>query len=95
MPRGRVDRRLAGVLLGLLAAALPAAAAAHDGQRELDAPADTEVALLLLGLGLLGTFVVISIGFLYRRQRGLRWDYQLPEGALSEGQGRDPDEEAH
>ncbi len=94
MRRGRVSRRLSGVLFGLLAAALPAAASAQEG-RALDAPADAGVAVLLLGLGLLGAFVAISVGFLYRRQRRLHWDYQLPEGALSEGEGSDPDEESH
>ena len=85
MLRGSFGRWGFGALIAVLAAAWPASAAAEEGARELGTPADMGTALLLLGLGLLGTFVVASLGFLYRRQRGLRWAYQLPEGALSEG----------
>jgi len=66
-------------------------AAAQEGLRELETPADTTQAVAFAVLGVLGLFGVSSIGFLYRRQRRLRWDYQLPEGWLSEGHGVDPD----
>jgi hypothetical protein len=95
MLRDRFGRRGLGVLGGVLAAALPAAASAEEGLRQLNRPTDAETAVLLVALGVLGGFVLASIGFLYRRQRGLRWDYQLPDGALSEGQGRSASEDAH
>ena len=94
MRRDSLGRRGFVALAGVLAAAWPASAAAEEGARELGTPAEMETALLLLGLGLIGTFVAASIGFLYRRQRGLRWDYQLPEGALSEGSSPE-DQDSH
>lgn len=84
----------AAALSGLLAAALPAAAGAAGG-RQLETPPDTAPALLLLGAALLGSLALASIGYLYCRQRGLRWDYQLPEGALSEGEAADGREDPH
>ena len=49
-------------------------------------------ALLLVGLALVAAVLLTSIGYLYRRQRGLHWDYQLPHGALSEGQTASTDD---
>lgn len=77
---------LMAALTGALVALLPSIAAAkHDG-RALDPPGDMAAALFWVGIALAITFVLTSLGFLYRRQRGLHWDYQLPDGALSEGE---------
>ena len=87
-----------GITAGVLAALLPSIAAASHGDRALDPPADMGTALLLAGLVLAAGLVLTSIGYLYRRQRGLHWDYQLPHGALSEGQTAstdDHDESSH
>ena len=92
--RGR--RRIAaalGAFAGGLLAALPAVASADDGLRALDRGADWTAVILLLGLSLAALFLIGSTIYLYLRQRGLHWDYQLPEGALSEGQFVDPDAE--
>ena len=83
-----------GLAAGAVAALLPSLAAASHGDRVLDPPADWPTALLLVGLALAAGFVLTSIGFLYRRQRGLHWDYQLPDGALSEGEGAGDDHDA-
>ncbi len=85
--------RLAATIGGAVAAALPGVAAAQEGLRELPAPADTTTAVTLTVLGVATLFVIASIAFLYRRQRDLSWDYQLPDGWLSEGHGVDPDAE--
>ena len=86
---------LCALVPGALAAALPAAAGAAEGRRQLEAPADAAAALLLLGAALLGLLALASIGYLYRRQRGLHWDYQLPDGALSEGEAADGRGDSH
>ena len=88
----RVARvRLAAAIGGALAAAMPGVAAAQEGQRELETPADATMVVGLVGLGVAALFATSSIAYLYRRQRRLHWDYQLPDGWLSEGQGVDPD----
>jgi hypothetical protein len=84
-----VRGRLVAALAGTLAAAVPALASAQEGLRELETPGDTTTAVTLVVLGIAGLFLLASIAYLYRRQRRLRWDYQLPEGWLSEGQGVD------
>ena len=83
--------RLAATIGGALAVALPGVAAAQKGLRELETPADTTPAVALVVLAVAALFAVSSIAFLYRRQRRLHWDYQLPDGWLSEGAGLDPD----
>jgi len=80
-----------GIAAGVLVALLPSMAAADHPARALDPPGDMATALLLVGLALAATLVLAAIGYLYRRQRGLHWDYQLPHGALSEGELADDD----
>ena len=82
--RGRTLAAAAGAL-----AALAPAAALADGEasRALAAPADAWTVVAWLALGLAALLAATSIAYLYRKQRGLRWDYQLPEGQLSEGEG--------
>lgn len=95
MQKLRTSLRVGALWAGALVALLPAVASAEEVKRALDKPADSDAALLMLGLGFLVMFVLSSIGFLYRRQRSLRWEYQLPEGALSEGEGHAADADAH
>ena len=95
MHKLRTGLQVGALFTGALLAMLPAFASAEEVKRALDTPADSDAALLMLGLGFLVVFVLSSIGFLYRRQRGLRWEYQLPEGALSEGEGHAADADPH
>jgi hypothetical protein len=95
MHKLRTGLRVGASSAGALIAMLPALAAAEEAKRALDTPADSDAALLMLGLGFLGVFVAASIGFLYRQQRELRWDYQLSDGALSEGEGHAADADTH
>ena len=88
--------RLLAAGVGLAAAAVPhAAAARHDPSRALEAPGDTMAVVALTGLGIAALFAAASVAYLYRRQRGLRWDYQLAEGTLSEGEGETADHDSH
>ena len=86
-----------GITAGVVAALLPSLAAADHPDPALDPPGDMATALLLVGLALAAMMVLAAIGYLYRRQRGLHWDYQLPHGALSEGEaaGDDHDGGSH
>ena len=91
-----VRGRLLAATLGVAAAAMPhVVAAADDPSRALAVPGDTGTVIALVGLGIVALFGLGSVAFLYRRQRGLRWGYQLPEGALSEGQGESADHDSH
>ena len=90
--RGRV---LAATLGGAAAAIPHVAAADHDPSRALATPDDTAMVVLLTALGIAALFGVTSIAFLYRKQRGLHWDYQLAEGTLSEGEGESADHDSH
>ena len=93
---GAVRGRLLAATLGVAAAAAPHVAAAdHDPSRALATPDDTATVVLFTALGIVALFGVSSIAFLYRKQRGLRWDYQLAEGTLSEGEGESADHDSH
>jgi membrane protease YdiL (CAAX protease family) len=72
-------KRSLGSITGLLLAALPAAAMATDDSRALETPADMGTVLLVTLGTLLGLAVVGGIGYLYRRERGLDWDFQKPD----------------
>ncbi len=96
MRAGAMRRRLLAATLGAAAAAMPHVAAAdHDPSRALATPDDTAMVVLLTALGIAALFGVTSIAFLYRKQRGLHWDYQLAEGTLSEGEGEPADHDSH
>jgi hypothetical protein len=71
-------RRWQAIAFGALAAASPAVALAAE-ERSLDAPADLTQVVLVTVLGLLAMAVLGGIGYLYRRERGLDWDFQKPD----------------
>ena len=72
---------------GLVMAAVPALARAQENSRALGAPADLWPALLVTALALGALFVAAAVGYLYRRERGLTWDFQRPD--------RDEHDDAH
>lgn len=93
---GAMRGRLLAAALGVTAAALPHAVSASDGaSRALEVPGDTGTAIALTALGIVALFAVTSVAFLYRKQRGLSWDYQLADGTLSEGEGDADDHDSH
>ena len=84
----QLKRRISAMLLGAAAAAMPIIAAAqeHGGStfeahsRDLVAQAPLEP--LVLGAGAL--LLVTTIGYLYRRERGLEWAFQQPDAPHDE-----------
>jgi hypothetical protein len=71
--------RICGALVGVALAAWPAVLAAAEGGRTLERPEDALPVALLTGAAVLGVFAVAAIGFLYRRRRGLDWEFQRPD----------------
>ena len=73
-------KRWLAITFGTLLAVLPAAASAtEEGGRALDPPADFSTVILLTLVTLLVMALVGGIGYLYRRERGLDWDFQKPD----------------
>ena len=83
-------KRVAGAGLGLVLAAAPAVVAAQaDTSRALDTADDFWKVLLLTALGIGTVLVVVSIGYLYRRERNLAWEFQRPDPGEHDGEDHD------
>lgn len=66
--------------VGVLLAAWPALAVAQEtGSRELGTSDDLVKVVLLTLLGLGVVLTAAAFGYLYRRERGLDWDFQRPD----------------
>ena len=75
-----MSKRLRGLLLGLVVAALPLVAAAQEAQsRALPSATDWHPVMFLTAAGVAGLFLLAGIGYLYRRERHLNWDFQKPD----------------
>ncbi len=75
-----MSKLVRGLLVGLVAAAVPVIAAAQEAQdRALPSATDWHVVMLVTGLAVVGLFVVATVGYLYRRERHLDWDFQKPD----------------
>lgn len=72
-------KRWIGSITGLLLASSPAIAMATEEGRSLEASADASTVFVVTVLTLLGMALVGGIGYLYRRERGLDWDFQKPD----------------
>ncbi|MCA9846664.1 MAG: hypothetical protein KC461_12855 [Dehalococcoidia bacterium] len=82
-------RRLIAAASGLLlAVSMPAFALAAEGHAEstfdahsraLDPSADWTMIMTLTALTLGGLFLLTTIGYMYRRQRNLDWQFQKPD----------------
>jgi hypothetical protein len=68
---------MAGAVVAGVVAAWPASALASE--RSLTTPDDTWIVAGVTVLGLLGVFVASAVGYLYRRERGLDWEFQRPD----------------
>ena len=82
MPAQRAASRtfrvhLIALAVGLLAAAVPGIAVAQS--RELDTSDDAIGVIAITALAILGLLLVAGIGYMYRRERGLEWDFQKPD----------------
>lgn len=80
----KMTARASGLATGALAAALPLVAAAKEpvqaaGERGLELPGDgLTIGFATAGV-LLAVFVVATLGYLYRRERNLDWEFQKPD----------------
>ncbi|MBT5773305.1 MAG: hypothetical protein HOH95_02905 [Dehalococcoidia bacterium] len=72
-------KRLFGLVVGLFVALVPAVTLASESGRSLEGSADlTTVVLVTVGT-LAALAVVTSLGYLYRRERALDWEFQKPD----------------
>ncbi|RJQ09252.1 MAG: hypothetical protein C4558_06725 [Dehalococcoidia bacterium] len=81
----KMTARASALAAGVLAAALPLVVGASEppvaevAERGLDLPADG----LMIGFAtvgaLLAVFAVAALGYLYRRERHLDWEFQKPD----------------
>lgn len=72
-------RKVTAALVGAAFALMPALVAAQEESRALSASNDFwQVALFtLLGVG--AVLLLSALGYLYRRERDLGWDFQKPD----------------
>ncbi len=82
--------RVVAVAVGVALAMTPALAEAQGvGGRALSTADDFWKVALLTALGVTALLAVAAIGYLYRRERGLEWEFQRPDpddhhGAIDE-----------
>ena len=73
-------RRLAAAGVGAAVATWPVLAAAQDGgSRAVGVADDFWKVALVTALGVGALLAMAAIGYLYRRERGLAWYFQLPD----------------
>ena len=69
------------VVFGL--AALPQRASAQElGSRALDSAPDLDAAVFGTIIGIAAVMVLATLGYLYRRERGLSWQFQQPDAVV-------------
>jgi flagellar basal body-associated protein FliL len=89
-------RALRALAVGLVVGVLPASAAAQEAEgRAVAAPADAS-AIMLVTLLVVGVLILLAgLGYLYRRERGLDWEFQKPEEPHGDEHGVEHAESAH
>lgn len=75
----KMTARASAVATGVLAAALPLVAGAEETRRWLGLPIDGVMIGFATVGGLLAVFAVATLGYLYRRERHLDWEFQKPD----------------
>lgn len=81
-----MSKRVRGLLLGLVAAVMPLAALAQESSgRSLPAASDWHIVMFLTAAGILGIMLLAGIGYLYRRERHLDWEFQKPDQPHADG----------
>lgn len=75
----KMTARASAVATGVLAAALPLVAGAEETRRGLGLPIDGVMIGFATVGGLLAVFAVATLGYLYRRERHLDWEFQKPD----------------
>ena len=72
-------KRVRGLVVGLFVALVPAVALASEDGRALEGAADLGTVVLVTVGTLAALAVVTSLGYLYRRERALDWEFQKPD----------------
>lgn len=81
----RLMAAVSGAVLAMSVSVLAHAAEGHAesdfeaANRSLDPSTDWSTIVLVTGLAVVGLFMVVTIGYMYRRQRGLDWEFQKPD----------------
>jgi len=82
----RLTARVAALAAGAVAAATPLIAAADEtphyadpASRVLGLPGDSVTIGFATVGGLLALFALVAVGYLYRRERHLDWEFQKPD----------------
>lgn len=85
MRTSKMTARASALATGALAAALPLVAGASEppraevAERGLGLPADGLMIGFATAGALLAVFAVAALGYLYRRERHLDWEFQKPD----------------
>ncbi len=82
-----MKRRLSAMAAGVTAALVPVVTFAqeHGGatfeahSRATDPGADWGVVMFITAIATAGLFLLATLGYLYRRERGLEWPFQRPD----------------
>ncbi|MCH2524218.1 MAG: hypothetical protein MK020_04995 [Dehalococcoidia bacterium] len=72
-------RQIYAVVMGLCLSFFPSVILAGSESRSLDPSVDLQVVIFWTILTLAGLGIVMSLGYLYRRERDLNWDFQKPD----------------
>ena len=72
-------RQICAVVMGLCLSFFPSVILAGSESRSLDPSVDLQIVTFWTILGLVSLGIVISLGYLYRRERDLDWDFQKPD----------------
>ena len=85
-----MTRLIRACALGFLAAVPPAAAFAAEGSSEVASRAlpgtgDAPIVAFITVIAVVALLLVASLGFLYRRERHLDWDFQRPDPPRHDG----------
>lgn len=81
----RLIAAVSGLVLALSAPALALAAEGHGettfeaANRAMDPSADWSTIVLVTLLSLGGIILLATIGYMFRRERGLDWEFQKPD----------------
>lgn len=81
-----MKRRISAMFLGAAMAAMPLVAGATESETTFEAAnratspsGDWGAVVLVTVLSLVGLLLITTIGYLYRRERGLDWAFQKPD----------------
>ena len=69
-------KQISAVVMGLCLSFSPSVILAGSESRSLDPSIDLQVVIFWTIVALIGLGIIMSLGYLYRRERDLDWDFQ-------------------